>query len=337
MTGHAAVVGSGVMGADIALSLALGGLTVNLWGRRESGVDEALTRIRNGALGLASEGIVASAEVTMAVGRIAGTANLATATAGARFVIEAVSEDLELKREVLHRVEDVAAIDAILASTTSGLSASSLADGLRDPGRFVVAHYAQPAHLVEVVEVVPGEHTSESTVCFVEDLLRSSGKLPIRVADIPGFAWSRIQLAILRELVSLVQRGAVSVEACDTLMKRGYGSRLPAMGPFEHADLAGIGLTRAVARIVWPDLANFTVTEGTLIDELWESGRLGMAAGRGFYDWTANDPTEFKRARDREISNRLKLNRGGQVVFAASSTPDDGHRAEFSDHQGANR
>jgi 3-hydroxybutyryl-CoA dehydrogenase len=120
---------------------------------------------------------------------------------------------------------------------------------------------------------------------------------------------------VLRELVHMVGRGDVTPETCDTVVKYGYASRLPAMGPFEHADLAGLELMGDQAREVWPDLATADAPDDGPIGELRERGWTGMAAGRGFYDWTIRDPDAFRLERDREIVRRLKITRGGEVVL----------------------
>ncbi len=307
-----AVLGSGVMGADIALSLALGGERVSVWGRREAGLEEARSRARRNAAFLVGEDLE---QDESALERISWTTDRARALAGASFACEAVTEDAGLKRDLLAAAEGELEADAILSSTTSALSPTRLAESLRRPERFVVTHYAQPAHLVALVEVVPGERTSRETVGEASELLERTGKRPAVCADVPGFLWSRLQQAVLRELVHMVGRGDVTPETCDTVVKYGYASRLPAMGPFEHADLAGLELMGEQAREVWPDLASAQSPDGGPIEALRKRGWTGMAAGRGFYDWRVRDPADFRLERDREIVRRLKIMRGGEVVL----------------------
>lgn len=320
----AAVVGSGVMGADIALSLALGGWEVAVWGRRAAGAAAAAERVASNAGELVRLGLATADEARAARGRVATTTVLPDAVGGAALVLEAVAENLDLKRRLLAEAETSATPSAVLSSTTTGLSPTAIGEALARPERFCVAHYAQPAHLVTVVEVVPGQRTAEHATATLEEWLRATGKVPVRVADVPGFLWARLQSAVLRELLHLVRRGDVTVETCDLLVRRGYASRLPAMGPFEHADLAGLELTRATAARVWPDLASDASPDGTALTELLAAGRSGMDAGTGFYDWRERDPDAFRAARDREITNRLRLDRGGHV---ADPDLDDGTTA----------
>lgn len=307
----AAVLGSGTMGAHIALSLALAGFPVTLWGRRAETLDPALKRCGEAFDFLAGEGLAEAGERDAVLERIVVDASLEAAVAGKAFIIEAVAEDLAVKQDLLSRAEKHASDDAILSSTTSALSATDIQSALERPENFCIAHYAQPAHLVELVEIVPGKATSEAATAFTTKLMTDSGKTPALCPDIPGFLWARIQHAVLREFASLVGKGLVTPEACDTILKVGYASRLPAMGSFEHADLAGLDLINSpAAKAVWADLSNVTDPADTPAGALLAEGKLGMKSGEGFYDWRERDPEAFKRQRDREIVRRVKIRRG---------------------------
>lgn len=315
-----AVLGSGVMGADIALSFALGGEVVRLWGRREEGLAAARERMRANVAFVSSEGLVTEPDAAAALARVELTTERGRALDGVEVAIEAVSEQLELKRELLAAAERETPSDAVLSSTTSSLSPTALAEALARPEQFVVAHYAQPAHLMMLVEVVPGRRTGEEAVEAISALLRRTGKMPALCADIPGFVWSRLQQALLREFAYLVGRGDVTPETCDTVLKYGFAHRLPVMGTFEHADLAGLELMGEMAKQVWPDLSRDVDPDAGPIGELRRRGETGMGAGKGFYDWSSRDPDGFRRARDREIVRRLKLLRGGEVLLGDPHT-----------------
>lgn len=309
-----AVLGAGTMGAQIALSLALGGASVRLWARRAESLTAATARMADAFTFLAGSGLAEPESKADVLARVTTVANFGEAVHNATFVLEAVSEDVAAKQSLLGAAEAVAGQDAVLSSTTSALSATTLQSALKRPERFCVAHYAQPAHLVRLVEVVPGAETAEPTTAFVMRLLAETGKIPVLCPDIPGFLWARIQHAVLREFASLVGRGLVSPEACDTILKQGYAARLPAMGAFEHADLAGLDLMNGeAAKAVWADLSNVTDPAETPVGSLFAKGHTGMKSGRGFYDWTERDPEEFKRRRDAEIVRRVKIQSGGEV------------------------
>ncbi len=305
-----AVLCPGTMGAQIALSLALGGAAVRLWGRRAEALSPALERCAADYDFLAGEGLAEPDDRGAILSRISTHVELAEAVAGSGFVIEAAAEDLGVKQDLLAGAERHAGADAILSSTTSALSASGIQSALKRPGNFCIAHYAQPAHLVELVEVVPGKATAQAATDFTINLLKVTGKTPVLCPDIPGFLWARIQHAVLREFASLVGRGLVTPEACDTILKVGYASRLPAMGAFEHADLAGLDLMNgAAAKAVWADLSNVSDPADTPVGALFASSHAGMKSGRGFYHWTAGGSEAFKSRRDAEIVRRIKIRR----------------------------
>lgn len=319
-----AVVGTGAMGSGIALDFALHGLRVNLVGRTAQSLERGRRAIEAALETVVAEGLVSAAAAEAALGRINPTTDRDGAVGDAQYLVEAVPEDLYLKRELFVELDRAAPLDAVLTSTTSGLSPTAIAAGMSRPERFVVTHYAQPAHLMMVVEVVPGERTAPATVELACEILRRTGHLPVVCRDVPGFIWSRLQMAILRECVALVRRGVAKPEDIETVLKFGYAHRLPAMGPFEHADLAGLDLIAAVAGNVWPDLDCATDPQAGPIGQLVGEGRLGMKSGRGFYDWTERDPEEFRRERDREVIRRLKILRGGRVILGAGHEAADG-------------
>lgn len=302
------------MGPQIALSLALGEADVSLWARRESSLEAAKSRIDAAFDFLAREGLVRPDVKTDTISRLNYQTDVAEAVTGSGFVIEAVAEDLQVKQELLSSAEALVAETTVLSSTTSALGAGDIQSALNIPSRFCIAHYAQPAHLVELVEVVPGIKTAPHVTATVTDLLAHTGKIPVLCPDVPGFLWARIQHAVLREFATLIGKGLVTPEACDAILKQGYATRLPAMGAFEHADLAGLDLMNgAAAKAVWADLSTVSDPSDTPVGALFAEGKTGMSSGCGFYDWTKRDPEAFKAARDAEIVRRIKINAGASV------------------------
>jgi len=324
-TGRAvAVLGAGTMGAQIALSLALGGCPVRLWARRSESLAAARKRVEADLDFVIGSALADPTERDATLARIIPVEDLGAAVSGCRFVIEAIVEDLAVKQELLSRIEALADDDAVLSSTTSALSATAIQSALKRPRNFCIAHYAQPAHLVRLVEVVPGAQTSDATRDATIALLEATGKTAVPCPDVPGFLWARIQHAVLREVASLVGRGLVTPEACDLVLKEGYGCRLPAMGAFEHADLAGLDLMNGTAaKAVWADLANTADPTDTPVGALFADGHTGMRSGRGFYDWRKRDAEAFKRRRDEEIVRRLKIQAGAEVTVARDRTGKD--------------
>ncbi|WP_208990700.1 3-hydroxyacyl-CoA dehydrogenase family protein [Pseudovibrio sp. Tun.PSC04-5.I4] len=311
-----AIIGAGTMGTHIAFSLALGGAEVCVWDRPEADLEDSAKRAEQAFDFVVEQGLAKAEDKNTVLGRMSYTHDMKEAAAPAGFIIEAVLEDLGIKQAILKQAEEYCSDEAILSSTTSALSSTAIQAALKKPGRFCIAHYAQPAYLVKLVEVVPGEQTDEAVTAAVTKLLNDTDKTPVLCPDIPGFLWARIQHAVLREFVSLVDRGLVSPEACDTILKQGYACRLPAMGAFEHADLAGLDLMNGdAAKAVWADLYNVNDPAETSVGKLFAEGHTGMRSGQGFYNWKERNPDQFKRDRDAEIVRRVKIMAGAKVEF----------------------
>jgi 3-hydroxybutyryl-CoA dehydrogenase len=301
------VIGTGQMGPGIALSFALAGFDVILAGRRREGVEQAMGAMAASARVMIEDDLLTPEGWELARERVTGEVGFAAAAPRCTYVVEAVVEEMAAKRALLAELEALVSAETLLASTTSALSPTELQRGLARPERVIVTHYAQPAHLMPVIEVVPGGQTSSETVERACAVLRRCGIRPVRCRDVPGFLFSRLQSAMMREVLALVRDGVATVEDVEAILKLGYAARLPAMGPFEHADLAGLDLIASVANTVWPDLDCSRDASNSPLARLIEQGHLGMRTGRGFYDWTARDPAEFRRRRDREIIRRLKI------------------------------
>jgi 3-hydroxybutyryl-CoA dehydrogenase len=227
------------MGAGIARSFAEGGSSVRLMARREETLDAARRRLEGSD--------------------VRTTTSLDGALEDANLVVETIVEEAEPKRAVLTRAEELAAPDALLTTNTSSLPLAALDDALRKPERFAGLHFLNPPELVEVVEVVGGEHTSPGTLETLAGWMRELGKAPIVVRrDTPGFVVNRLQYALLREAYALVDSGIASFEDVDRAVTHGLGARWAAIGPFETMDLAGLDVHAAVAANLWPELSNTT-------------------------------------------------------------------------------
>jgi 3-hydroxybutyryl-CoA dehydrogenase len=301
------IVGTGQMGPGIALSFALAGFDAVLAGRRREGVERAIEAMAASARVMIENDLLTTEGWELTRERVTGEVGFAAAAPRCTYVVEAIVEEMAVKRALLAELESLVSAETLLASTTSALSPTEMQRGLARPERVIVTHYAQPAHLMPVIEVVPGDQTSAETVERACAVLGRCGIRPVRCRDVPGFLFSRLQSAVMREVLALVRDGVATIEDIEAILKLGYAARLPAMGPFEHADLAGLDLIAHVADTVWPDLDCSHDPSSSPLACLIEQGHLGMRTGRGFYDWTARDPAEFRRRRDREIIRRLKI------------------------------
>lgn len=226
---------------------------------------------------------------------------------GVGLVVEAVPENLELKRETFAALERVAPADAILASNSSSFPISRIAEGLGNPQRMAGLHFFMPAHLVPLVEVISGARTSPGTADRLIGLMRDCGKRPVHVRrDVPGFLGNRMQLALLRESLALLEAGVASAEDIDAAVRYGFGARYLAAGPLMQKDLAGLDVHAAAATTIYPTLDTSTEPRAVLTGKV-EAGRLGVKAGGGFYDWPGASGAEARRAYERRLRAAIAL------------------------------
>jgi len=221
---------------------------------------------------------------------------------GVGLVIEAVPEKLPLKREVFAALERLASADVPLASNSSSFPISEIGAGLATQGRMLGLHFFMPAHLVPAVEVIRGEKTGEAVAQAVTSIMRSVGRKPVQVKrDIPGFLGNRLQHALMREAISLVEQGFASAEDVDTMVRYGFGFRYIAAGPLLQKDHSGIDIHCAAAATMYPHLTN-TAEPSPLLRQMVARGDYGMKAPsrRGFYQWDdasiAREAARYQRA-----------------------------------------
>ena len=216
--------------------------------------------------------------------------------------IEAVTENLELKHTVFRQLEAACPPDAILATNTSVIPVGRIAAAVRDRDRVVGTHFWNPPYLVRLVEVVQAEGTSNETVERTMALMAAIGQQPVWVhKDIPGFIGNRLQHALKREAIALVQAGVCDAETVDLVVKSSFGSRLGIMGPLEQSDLVGLSLTLAIHKVILPDLDTSTAPQRLLVD-LVAAGHTGAAVGQGFRAWTPETREELQTRLDRTLA-----------------------------------
>lgn len=301
-----AIIGAGTMGHGIVQVFALAGWRVHLTDNNQSTLETAIARVEANLKTSVEYGFVAPDEAAQAPARITLTPTVETAVANADLIIEAVFEDLALKRELLPRVETAAPSHALITSNTSSFRVGSMADTLRRPDRFLVTHFWNPPHIVPLVEVVRGEMTADATVTAVMTILRSVGKQPALVKkDVSGFVGNRLQHALRREAIAIVDQGIASAEDVDLIARQSFGLRLPVVGPLETVDLAGLDLSLAIQTNLLPDLDRSTAPTQLLRDKV-ARGELGAKTGQGFFAWTPEKLQAAIRRRDAALMTMLK-------------------------------
>ena len=301
----AGVMGAGTMGAGVAGELARAGIEVRLMDVDQQRLDHGLEIISKAQQGLVDAGRLSARKAKQAAARISATTSVEAACDGVLLVIEAVSEDLPLKRKLFRRFDECCPRRAILASNTSGLSITKIAGAVTKQTRVAGLHFWNPPHIIPLVEVTKGSSTSAATARTLMDLCRKLGKRPILVRhDIPGFVGNRLQFAVLREALHLLNEGVASAEDIDAAMTGGPGLRWAFMGPLRTADLGGLDVFHAISQYMFAELSDEKKPNGVL-PELVERGNRGAKSGRGFYRYAGGDLGETVSQRDRVLMRFL--------------------------------
>ncbi len=298
---NVAVIGAGTMGHGIAQVFALGGLQVALIDSDAAVLEKAIPRIQANLETCVEHGFVSEDLAAAVPQRITLASDLADAVSQADFIVEAVFENLDLKREVLRRVEEHCPAHAVIASTTSSFRVHDMAVALGRPERFLVTHFWNPPYVIPVVEVMPGDRTSAEAVQTTTALLEAVGKYPALVRkDVAGFVGNRLQHALRREAIAIVAEGIASPEDVDLIARLSFGLRFPVVGPLETVDLGGLDLTQAIQTYLLPELDRSTAPKPLIRDKV-ARGELGAKAGKGFYDWPPGRAAEAIRRRDEAL------------------------------------
>jgi 3-hydroxybutyryl-CoA dehydrogenase len=281
-----AVVGAGLMGHGIAQVFALAGHDVTITDSHKPSLDSAKARISANLRDLDDD--------ERAVDRVRPVAGLADCVRDAEFVVEAVLEDMEVKQRIFGQIESHVRPDTILASNTSVMPITEIMGRLRHRDRALGTHWWNPPFLVPLVEVIGTQWTSPQAIDFTMKLHADAGKTPAYVRkDVPGFIGNRLQHALWREAISLVERGICDAETVDSVVKAAFGRRLPVLGPLENADLVGTDLTLAIHRVVLPDIEN-RPGPSPYLERLVAEGRLGFKSGAGFRKWSPEEQAALR-------------------------------------------
>ncbi len=310
-----AVIGGGMMGQACSQAFAMAGFEVRLQSLDDELFRGVKERIRRDLVFIAERGVGSAADVDATVARITTTADLAAALDGAGFVLECIPEDLELKRALFRQVEALAGPEVLLATNTSVIRITEIAEALALPGRFVGAHWWTPAYLMPIVEIIPGEKTAPETVERVTALMAAAGKIPVHVKkDAAGFIGNRLLHCLYREALHIVEEGIADADAVDLVLRYGPGSRFQVMPPFEHMDMVGLDLIVPVENYLWPHLGNESKV-GPLLTDKVAAGELGFKSdGVGFRTWS---PEEQKAFRERLLDHLAR-----QVAAGALGRPE---------------
>jgi 3-hydroxybutyryl-CoA dehydrogenase len=310
-----AVLGAGRIGRQIALAFALGGCRVLLVDLKPRSVADAERVLADAHAEIArdlrlmvEEGVIGAADEPAALARIedrVGLGDLGDCT----FVQEALPESVELKCETFKRMAGRVAPTAIVASTSSTISPSHLTDAVDRPERFLVVHWLNPAHIIPLVEVVPGPHTAPSTVEATLQLLEGLGKVPVRCNDSPGFIGPRMQVLLMNEAVRLVEEGVATPEDVDKAFRAGMGFRYASVGIFEFIDWGGVDILYRASRYMSEAVGDDRFRPARLVEQKMAYNELGPKTGRGFFDYAGDRRDAFETEKIRALLRRLKRDR----------------------------
>jgi 3-hydroxybutyryl-CoA dehydrogenase len=282
---NVSIFGSGLMGSGIAQIFAMKGIEVRISSRNPEKSD-AKEAIRKNLEIMASEDAFNLDRIEDVIGNISISNDLEYVTKDADLIIENIPENMELKQNLFAQLDEVCRPETILASNTSVMSITEIASKAKNKNRIVGTHFWNPPYLIPLVEIVKTEFTDERVVEDLYDFFKSVGKKPVKVAkDVPGFLANRLQHALWREAISIVEKGIADAATVDEAIKYSFGLRLPVLSPMENADMVGTDLTYSIHDYILKHIESSTEPSPLLIEKV-KAGELGFKTKKGFQEWT---------------------------------------------------
>ena len=304
------IIGAGLMGHGIAQVFALKRYKVKLFDNDLNVLQSAPEKIHNNLQTLLEMHLVEPQEIEDCLNHLQLCHTLPEMCEGVELTIEAVSENVDLKRAIFGELEALTTPQTILCSNTSGISIGLISENLRFKERVIGTHFWNPPHIVPCVEVIKSQFAADEVFHTVIELMERVGKKPVRVLkDIPGFLGNRLQHALWREAISLVEKGIAAPEDIDRVVKYGFGLRLPFIGPLETADLAGLDLVYDIHKYLFSDLENRS-TPSPLLKTLLDQKATGVKSKKGFYNWTDERTKQIIQQRDKALLKITEVIKG---------------------------
>ena len=283
------VIGSGTMGNGIAQTFALFNHKVFLYDINLESLKKANTTILNNLERMLKKGIVSDSEMKRTVENIHSTTDFESVI-NSDLVIEAVSEDFDIKKSIFKKLDEKCTEKTILASNTSSISITKLANSTKRKGKVIGMHFMNPVPIMKLVEIINSKYTTKDTTDRIIELSKKLNKIPLTVNDFPGFISNRILMPMINEAIEALDQGVATVKNIDGIMKLGMGHP---MGPLQLADLIGLDVCKSILEVMLEGLNDSKYKPNKLLNELVSNGKLGVKSGEGFYDYSNTKKAEF--------------------------------------------
>jgi 3-hydroxybutyryl-CoA dehydrogenase len=277
------VIGSGTMGNGIAHAFAQSGFKVNLIDISEAALQKAMVTIQKNMDRQVQKGGLTEAEKQNALANITTFTDLGKSVGAADLVIEAASENIEIKHKLFRQLDELCPAHTVLASNTSSISITQIASATKRPQQVIGMHFMNPVPMMKLVEVIRGYSTSDAVCQAVMEISKNLKKIPVEVNDYPGFVANKILLPMINEAISTLHEGTAGVEEIDTVMKLGMAHP---MGPLQLADFIGLDVCLNILRVMQDGFGNPKYAPDPLLVNMVNAGNLGVKTGTGFYDYS---------------------------------------------------
>lgn len=284
-----AVIGAGTMGNGIAHTFAQSGFTVKLIDRSEETLDKAMTTIAKNLDRMVSKGSISEEDKVKTIGNIITYTDIKDGVVGVDLVVEAATENVELKISIFKQLNEACSHDTILATNTSSISITQIGGVVSHPERVIGMHFMNPVPIMKLVEIIRGYNTSDEVTKIIMDLSVKLGKTPTEVNDYPGFVANRILMPMINESIETLYNGVAGIYEIDTVMKLGMAHP---MGPLQLADFIGLDVCLAILNVMYDGFKNPKYAPCPLLVNMVRAGKLGVKSGEGFYDYSESKKAE---------------------------------------------